>query len=728
MTPETTTERTSPVRAAALAATGDRTRDKRSLYTTVVYRLLRELSDLPAGMLESATRDKPPTAGRPWDAAIAAGVEYACQGAHVRTPDWCDKPEYEQHPPIAAGGNAAERARALYQAPAAYVRHGILPNADQIRVAAGRGPAALWGDTPGIAETTPEVRATASRVERWLLREGLRGHVYLTSNGPLWFATNIHGHPRVMGPQPVARAFAESLPGGLDMAGWIDTLDTTLKTGRTELHGRPAAWWDTPSLVITGAPAELGLALAAGFADEIEPDRLQRLTWATLKRSVDSIDRLVRTVTGQPLNARMRTTVAAAVDQKLSAGSDGWVARWIAAAEKTLAEGGDPRTLLKRTPESGTARWPGTPRTNCGELEADIAPHDAPQTEHGRLWIRRSRDRGAQLVLLERDDPALDCEIEDDRDIAAAVLEAEDRRKRTPRNADGAWDSADRPGWTNIVGLATYMATQAYDECERVDIEKPRIADGRLKFSLPEDARPHLRGVIAVSEALSAETCELCGGKGDPVADADGRQTGCRCAECRPADARLLERPWPDTVPQRTAAEAAEDPEGRWRRLESESARRLMAADDDAGRGRWTAHAEGWCGVVRAMFLTLRGEQEPRPEDPEHRPFRLGVMKSKWGMLRVESALANDYQQGVIETIELMSGWTCEECGHPAKLRNAHYVRPECDDCWNAAGPKDHAEAAENAKKCGPYDTTGPDWYRGVSLTIPRIQPDADSA
>ena len=725
MTSETTTEPVSPVRAAALAAAGDRTRDKTRPYTTVVNVLLKELSGLPAEKLESATREEPPRAGRPWDPAIAAAVEYACQAAHVQTPDWCDKPDYEQHRPVAAGCNTAQRAHALHQAPAAYIRHGIFPSAEQLRAATGRGPVTLRGDTPGIAETSPGMRGTASRAERWLLREGLRGHVYLTNNGPVWFATNIHGHPRVTGPQPVARAFAENLPDNLDMAGWADKLHTALTT---EMHGQPAAWWDTPSLVITGATAELGLALAAGFADEIEPNRLQRLTWATLGRSVEGIDRLVRTVTGQPLSARMRTTVAAAVGQKLRAGSDGWVARWIAAAEKTLAEDGNPRTVLKRTPGPATARWPGAPHTTCGDLETDIAPCDAPQTEHGRLWIRRSGDRDAQLVLLERDDPALDCEIEHGRDIAAAVLKAEDLRRRTPANADGEWNPADRPGWTNIVGFATYVAAQAYDKDECLDIEKPRIAAGRLKFSLPEDARPHLRGVIAVSEALSAETCELCGGKGDPVADADGRPTGCRCTECRPTDATVLERPWPDTPPQRTAAEATQDPEGRWRRLESESTSRLMRADDDAGRGRWTAHAEGWCGVVRAMFLTLRGEQEPRPEDPEHKPFRLGVMKSKWGMLRVESAIANDYQRGVIDTIEFISGWTCEECGHPAKLRNAHYVRPECDDCWITASVKDHAEAAENARSYEPRDTLGPDWYRGISLKVSRRLTDPDSA
>ena len=38
------------------------------------------------------------------------------------------------------------------------------------------------------------------------------------------------------------------------------------------------------------------------------------------------------------------------------------------------------------------------------------------------------------------------------------------------------------------------------------------MAAGRLGFNVPDDSRPHLRGVIAVSEALSAETCELCRG------------------------------------------------------------------------------------------------------------------------------------------------------------------------------------------------------------------------
>ena len=727
MTPETTSQRAGPVSAAAFAA-AEGPHDDAKLYTTVVNDLLEALSTLPADELAAATRNEPPPAGKPWDPAIAAAVEYACHAAHLPTPDWCDEPDYEQNGAITAGGDDAERARALHRAPAAYIRHGVFPAAKDLVAGAGRRPAVLQGDGPGLPEAAYAMRGAAAQAERWLRKEGLRGHVYLTRNGPVWFATNIHGHPKVMGPQPVARAFAESIPPSRSLADWVLALHEAISTDE---YDRPRAWWSTPSLVITGASRGLALALAAGFADEIEPKRLERLTWSIDRRSVEGIDRLMRTVTGHPLSARMRPTIARAVaragGQKLRAGTSGWTARWIAAAEKTLAEGGSPRTLLKRTRNPDSSRWGGGPRGACTELEADLASCDAPDTEHGRLWIRRSADRGTRLVLLERDDPALSREIEHGRDIAAAVLEGEEKLRRTPANADGPWSPVSRPGWTNIVGLATYMAGQAYEEQERIDIGTPRINSGRLQFDVPRGARPHLRGVIAVSEALSAETCEICGGKGDPVADADGRPAGCRCAGCRTPDARVLDRPWPDAPPPQAAGGDAEDPDGLFRRLESDGAAHLMRADDDAGRGGWAAHAEGWCGVVRAMFLTLLPEQEPRPDDRGHTPFRLGVMKPKWGRLRVESARADDYQQGVISTIELISGWTCENCGHPAEMRTPDYVRPECDDCWSAASADDHAQAVRHAARSGgPPQARGPDRYNGISVRIPARDPDLD--
>ena len=712
MTEETKAQWANPITEAALAA-ANRRHDNRKLYTTVVNDLLKRLCALPTDTLESACRDEPPSADKPWDPAIAAAVEYSCQAARIPRPGWCNEPSYNIYGAAIRGHDTTEWARTLHDAPAAYIRHGVFPKPGFVSDATGREPTVIQGYGAGLPSAAHAMRSAATHAEEWLRREGLRGHVYLTGNEPVWFATNAHGHPKVIGPQPVAEAFRKNLPEGQKLLTWARALHKLLDPD--DMRHAPT-WWDTTNLVVTGTSPELGLAVIAGFADEVEPKHFDRMTWTSQGKSVDGIDILVRTVTGRPLNARMRSIIASAIGQELSAGRTGWIKRWIDAAEKTLAEGKDLRTVLRRG-RRPDVNWPCGPHTTCGELEADLTPSHAPESEHGRLWIRRNDDGDARLVLLERTDSEIDLEIEEGRQVATALLEADARRQATPANATGAWSVTTRPGWKNIVGFAIYMATQAYSEDERLQLEEPGIIDGRLRFQVPEDARPHLRGMIAVSEALSAETCELCGGKGDPVANADGRPAGSRCTACRPPDARVLERNWPKASPAETTTRVDEDHAGLYRRLEDELTTRLMRGDEDEGRAAWQAQAEGWCGLVRAMFLTLGSEQEPRPHDPMHVPFRLGVMKSKWGRLRVESAQANDYQQGVIDTIELMSGWTCERCGHPATERVADYVRPECDECWKTASPKDHRTAAESTK-IGRTDCNTPDWYRGVRMFI----------
>ena len=64
---------------------------------------------------------------------------------------------------------------------------------------------------------------------------------------------------------------------------------------------------------------------------------------------------------------------------------------------------------------------------------------------------------------------------------------------------------------------------------------KPRDPETRGRRDSPPRIRPDRQtlGMFAAARALSAETCELCGGKGDPLADADGQPAGCRCSRCR---------------------------------------------------------------------------------------------------------------------------------------------------------------------------------------------------
>ena len=123
---------------------------------------------------------------------------------------------------------------------------------------------------------------------------------------------------------------------------------------------------------------------------------------------------------------------------------------------------------------------------------------------------------------------------------------------------------------------------------------------------------------------------------------------------------------------------------------------RLMRGDEDEGRGMWLwTGLAGWGGLVRALFITLRPEQDERPDDPGHHPFRFGGMKEKWGTLCIENTPVNDYQRGVIRFITMMSRWTCVDCGQPATMRYGKWIRPECDECWKGAEAEDRAKHVE---------------------------------
>ena len=108
------------------------------------------------------------------------------------------------------------------------------------------------------------------------------------------------------------------------------------------------------------------------------------------------------------------------------------------------------------------------------------------------------------------------------------------------------WDPATRPGWSRIVRVAAHMAApdesdeaDEEDECDRRELLPPVILGGKLALAAEDPPRQTL-GMFAAARALSAETCALCGGKGDPVADADGQPAGCRCSRCREPGAIVL--------------------------------------------------------------------------------------------------------------------------------------------------------------------------------------------
>lgn len=279
-------------------------------------------------------------------------------------------------------------------------------------------------------------------------------------------------------------------------------------------------------------------------------------------------------------------------------------------------------------------------------------------------------------------------------------------------NAATPWSPGTRPGWSTIVELAEYLAGPACRDETRRRTLVATVEDGRLVLEA-DDAPAHTRGMLAGAMAVAAETCEACGGKGDPIADAEGLPAGCRCSGCRRRGMRVLARAW-------TLGDVEDHPEavspGQWtadirggstgndwddtnwrhyRRLETACGRaigKLMAADADEEATQLWAGGPGWAGLLRALFITMRPEQDERPGSPDHTPWRLRWMKEKFGGLDVRTTGQTPYQSGAVWFIEIVTRYICIRCGQPGTRRNAPWIRYECDACWTSASAEERAE------------------------------------
>ena len=107
------------------------------------------------------------------------------------------------------------------------------------------------------------------------------------------------------------------------------------------------------------------------------------------------------------------------------------------------------------------------------------------------------------------------------------------------------------PGWTHLVRTGALKIVKW--RCETVETPIPRlrliaVREGRLEFELDQGDQEE-RGVIEATRALSAEICDRCAKKGDPVEDEIGN-AGCRCQTCRALEQRTRPREWSvETVP-----------------------------------------------------------------------------------------------------------------------------------------------------------------------------------
>ena len=77
---------------------------------------------------QAAALVAPPLTGTPWDALLAAVVEHIARLHDHPVPAWVDEPARFLDPPWMISSNAAIAADALLYSPAAFIRHGALPD------------------------------------------------------------------------------------------------------------------------------------------------------------------------------------------------------------------------------------------------------------------------------------------------------------------------------------------------------------------------------------------------------------------------------------------------------------------------------------------------------------------------------------------------------------------------------------------------------------------------
>ena len=296
----------------------------------------------------------------------------------------------------------------------------------------------------------------------------------------------------------------------------------------------------------------------------------------------------------------------------------------------------------------------------------------------------------------------------------------------------------DRPGWAAVAGLAADGAEHGHQDASKRRALRALVSSGALILECP-DPPPATAGMMAAARAVSAETCDRCGGKGSLCGPPGGPPDACRCAGCRDAGHTPLPRIWTpaDKTPDMTGlspGQHTQDLRGGatgnnpditdWRcygRLEhryAEEIVELMGGRDDGRAAPFWTGRPGWAGLIRALLIVMRPEQDERPEEAGHKPWRLRWMKEKWGALEIRTTGETPYQWGAVRYIETMSALVCEGCGMPGELRYGRRQRVECDDCWGLARPQDTEEDASARAPDMADGREPPPGYRGARVHL----------
>lgn len=260
---------------------------------------------------------------------------------------------------------------------------------------------------------------------------------------------------------------------------------------------------------------------------------------------------------------------------------------------------------------------------------------------------------------------------------------------------------SNRPGWAVIVEEAKEVLERVCStEQHRCRLNAASVQQGRLHLEIV-NSNEASRGLFEAARAVSAEVCELCGGRGNPVGDGH-RLLGCRCEACRATGTERLERDWRGRSHKHDSSAASGESSGERvpgivtndggstvharapacseTRYQDRLALLMSATDDERAMDGWTSNP-GWAGLVRALFVTLQAEQGTPVADAGPVLPRLPYMKEKYGQLRIEFGYVSEYLWGVDWFIEDLSGKICMHCGMPGECRDRAWVRTECDAC-----------------------------------------------
>ena len=104
----------------------DNPADHDGIYRKIVHEVPRFLMAVEPERRAGILAAPPPLTGTRWDALLAGMAEHLAGLHGLEAPDWCDEPERFVDPPWVAV--AAVGSRAVVRAPAAFLRHGALPD------------------------------------------------------------------------------------------------------------------------------------------------------------------------------------------------------------------------------------------------------------------------------------------------------------------------------------------------------------------------------------------------------------------------------------------------------------------------------------------------------------------------------------------------------------------------------------------------------------------------